>query len=120
MTKERYSWVEKVHVDVNASLWERMSFDGKPHEHSFSKTSPEIRFTSIVSFNFFLSLSFIISSFPYIISSFDIEKVATRKGVEIESGVKDLVVLKTTQSGFVGYHKDKYLLIINNKMNILI
>ena len=46
---ERYSWVEKVNTDVTQSLWERMNFNGKPHEHSFSKTCPELRFTSVIS-----------------------------------------------------------------------
>jgi len=78
---QTYSWVEKAHTHVTQSLWERMSFDGIPHEHSFSRVSPELRFTNVVS---------------------------SRSSARIESGLKDLLVLKTTRSGFVGYHKDKY------------
>src|SRR5205807_2572804 len=36
------------------------------------------------------------------------EVSATRQEVKIQSGIDDMVVLKTTGSGFVGYKKDRY------------
>jgi len=79
---QTYSWVDRVNVDIVNFLWDRMTFDGKPHEHSFSKSSPEVRFSSVIS--------------------------DRKGGIKIESGIKDLIVMKTTASGFVGYNKDKY------------
>ena len=58
-----------------------MKFDGEPHEHSFVKGSREKRTININ---------------------------ATRGEMIIESGVEDLIVLKTTHSGFSGFIRDKY------------
>jgi len=77
---QSYSWVHRVHVKITVNLWERMRFD-TPHEHSFTQASPEIRTTTII--------------------------VSRNAPLSIESGLKNLVILKTTGSGFVGYHKDK-------------
>jgi len=76
-----YEWVNKVCANIIQNQWERMKLGGKDHEHSFSRTGPELRFSNVVS---------------------------TRSSVSVESGIKDLLVLKTTASGFTGYHKDKY------------
>jgi len=78
---QSYSWVSRVHTKIVQNLWQRMEFDA-PHEHSFSKGSSEIRIITVIS--------------------------SRTKPVEIESGLKNLIILKTTGSGFVGYHKDKY------------
>jgi len=78
---QSYSWVSRVNAKVEQNLWQRMEFDA-PHEHSFSKGSSEIRTTTVVT--------------------------SRTKSVEIESGLKNLILLKTTGSGFVGYHKDKH------------
>ena len=73
--------VTRVSIDIAEHAWERMSFEGEPHLHSFTKGSNEKHFTKVV---------------------------ATREGTIIESGLEDLVVLKTTNSGFVGFIKDEY------------
>lgn len=78
---QSYSWVNRVHVKIAVNLWERMVLGGAPHEHSFSQTSPEIRTTVVIT--------------------------GRNTPVYIESGLKNLVLLKTTGSGFVGYNKDK-------------
>jgi len=79
---KEYSWVEKVGVDIVQNQWQRISVDGKDNQHSFTKISPEIRTAHVSS---------------------------PRKGtVFVESGIKDLLVMKTTASGFEGFHKDKY------------
>src|SRR4051812_3857699 len=73
--------VRQVRLEIFEHGWKRMKFDGSEHDHSFVQGSGEKRFTHIR---------------------------ATRENVEIESGVEDLVVMKTTRSGFVGFIKDKY------------
>jgi len=76
-----YSWVEKVHVEIIENQWQRLLVNGKEHSHSFSRTSPEVRTAKILS---------------------------TRQRIDVESGLRDLLVMKTTGSGFEGYHKDKF------------
>jgi urate oxidase len=73
--------VSSVRIDIAEHFWKRMKFGEEFHPHSFVKGSGEKRTAKIV---------------------------ATRDGVTIESGVDDLIVLKTTGSGFAGYIKDDY------------
>jgi urate oxidase len=72
--------VSRVTIEIAEHDWTRMS-NGEPHPHSFIKSSDEKRTTIIK---------------------------ATREGASVESGVVDLIVLKTTKSGFVGFIKDQY------------
>lgn len=71
----------KVTIEIFEHGWKRMKFDGKPHEHSFVKGSNEKRTAKIT---------------------------ATRGRVTVESGVEDLIVLRTAQSGFAGFIKDAF------------
>lgn len=73
--------VSLVSIDIFETHWKRMKFDGRGHSHSFVKGSDEKRSAKIT---------------------------ATRAGVVVESGVEDLIVLKTTGSGFAGYIKDPF------------
>ncbi|HEX9928959.1 MAG TPA: urate oxidase [Pyrinomonadaceae bacterium] len=73
--------VTRTIIEIAEHGWSRIFVGGEPHEHSFIKGGDEKR-TAIIS--------------------------ATRDGVTVESGVEDLIVLKTTRSGFVGYIKDQY------------
>ncbi len=74
--------VSCVTIDIfRAFGWKRMKFDGVEHDHSFVKGSGERHTVRIT---------------------------ADRDVVTIESGVEDLIVLKTTRSGFVGFIKDTY------------
>lgn len=75
------SQVSRVIIDISDHAWKRMKFDGDEHDHSFVKGSGERRTAKIT---------------------------ASRDLVTIESGVEDLIVLKTTKSGFVGFIKDAY------------
>ncbi len=70
-----------VTIEIFEHTWKRMKFDGEEHPHSFVKGSGEKRTAKIT---------------------------ATRDAVTVEAGVEDLIVLKTTQSGFVGFIKDAY------------
>lgn len=76
-----YSHVEKVHISIEEHLWNRIKIEGKEHPFSFEKPGMEKRITEIL---------------------------GSRKNILIESGIKDLVVLKTTGSGFENFHKCKY------------
>jgi len=74
--------VARVIIEIDEHGYTRMSVHDKPHQHSFIKGSGEKRTTKVS---------------------------ATRAdGTMIESGIEDLIVLKTTKSGFVGFIKDQY------------
>ena len=73
--------IERVIIEVDEHGWTRMNVSGEPHEHSFTKGTNEKRTAKIS---------------------------ATRENTTVESGIEDLIVLKTTKSGFVGFIKDQY------------
>ncbi len=73
--------VTRVVIEIAEHGWTRISGGGEPHQHSFTKSGDEKRTTKIS---------------------------ATSDGITMESGIKDLIVLKTTKSGFVGFVKDQY------------
>jgi urate oxidase len=73
--------ITRVIIEIAEHGWTRMVLGEKTHPHSFIKGSDEKRTTRVS---------------------------VTREGAAIESGVEDLIVLKTTKSGFVGYVKDQY------------
>jgi urate oxidase len=73
--------VTRVVIEIAEHGWTRINVGGEPHQHSFTKDGDEKRTTRVN---------------------------ATRGGAKIESGVEDLIVLKTTKSGFVGFIKDCY------------
>jgi len=78
---ENNQQVSRVVIEIFEHGWKRMKFDDEMHSHSFVKGSGEKRTAKIT---------------------------ATRANVTIESGVDDLIVLKTTESGFAGFVKDQY------------
>ena len=78
----KYSQVTRVYVDVSARPWTRyLRPDGTPHPHAFLGGTNATPFTRVE---------------------------LTRTGIEVTSGVRDLLVLKTTGSGFVGYPRCDY------------
>ncbi len=76
-----YSHVKKVNVEITEDIWERMPVNGKPHGHSFVKAM-------------------------YVRTA----KISAPRGAPavVESGVRDLQVLKTTGSGFENFHRCRY------------
>lgn len=78
---ERYEQVESASAEIAAKHWQRMETDGKPHPHSFKAGSEAKMWTRVV---------------------------CTRDSQVIESGVRDLVILKSTGSGWEGYPRDEY------------
>lgn len=73
--------VERAVINIKQHSWKRMKDDEGDYDHSFISGSGEKRIAKID---------------------------AKREGVTLESGVKDLIVMKTTRSGFVGFLKDDY------------
>jgi len=77
----KYSQVESASAEIFAKSWQRMKIDSKPHPHSFSAGSEAKIWTRVV---------------------------CTRDAETIQSGVRDLVILKSTGSGWEGYPRDEY------------
>ena len=76
-----YQQVSRAEIHLAEHCWVRISADGKPRAHSFAEKGASKPFARIV---------------------------LTRDGNEIESGVEDLLVLKTTASGFENFVRDKF------------
>jgi urate oxidase len=77
----RHPQISGIIVEIAENQWARIPVGGKLHQHSFTAAGGEKRLTTIT---------------------------ATRDDVVVESGVEDLVVLKTTMSGFFSFLKDEY------------
>ena len=73
--------VTRVVIEISEHGWTRSAVVGAPHEHSFTKDGDEKRTTKVD---------------------------AKREMVTVESGIENLIVLKTAKSGFVGFVKDSY------------
>ncbi|GAB3988651.1 urate oxidase [Spirosoma daeguense] len=73
--------VSLVKIDITELPWTRMTFDGKPHHHAYVGGGSGKHTTSVVQ---------------------------TATEVHVTSGIKELMILKTTDSGFEGYIKDQY------------
>jgi urate oxidase len=73
--------LSRVLIEVAEKQWERITVGGRAHEHSFVKSGDEKRITRVS---------------------------ATQDEVSLESGIEDLLILKTTGSGFSGFIKDRY------------
>lgn len=73
--------VSRAIIEIYEHIWTRMKFDTVEHDHSFVRGSGEKHTVKIV---------------------------ASRDLLTIDSGVEDLIVLKTTRSGFVGFVKDDF------------
>lgn len=73
--------VEKATVRITSFPWDRIEVDGKPHEHSFVRGAGERKATLIG----------------------DVD--GSRR---VEAGIDNLLVMKTTQSGFEGFLRDRF------------
>lgn len=81
-----YHWLDAVDVEVEQTVWERVSIEGEEHPHGFTKSTPEVA-SAIV-------------------------HLERGHGPVLTSSVSKLTVLKTTQSGFEGYvENDPYTLL---------
>ena len=78
---QRYPQVETVEIEITERPWKRMEIEGKPHSHSFEADGEARMFTRVI----------------------------CRRGARtIESGIRDLLILKSTGSGFENYPKDEF------------
>ena len=73
--------VRRARLKLAEHGWKRMEVGNAEHDHSFVRGSDEKRLALID---------------------------ATREATTVESGVEDLIVLKTTRSGFAGFPRDNY------------
>ncbi|HZE86296.1 MAG TPA: urate oxidase [Puia sp.] len=73
--------VSEVMASLTEYCWSRMSFEGAPHPHAFLNGGSE-KHTARITGN--------------------------RTGLTVEAGIKDLLILKTTDSGFENYIRDPY------------
>jgi urate oxidase len=76
-----YRQVEQAVIRLEERRWERINVRGRPHPHAFIERG---------------------AARPFV------EVTATRKATVVQSGIEDLLVLKTAESGFEGYVKDKF------------
>jgi urate oxidase len=76
---------EGARVEVEEYAWERISVDGQEHDHSFVRAGSGIRTTVV-----------------------NVEGRGDEQKRYVVSGIRDLVVLKSTGSEFHGFLKDKY------------
>jgi urate oxidase len=78
---KRYQHISRVEVTLTEHCWARLTVNGKPHAHSFSEKGSAKPFVKIV---------------------------ATRKGIQVESGIEELYVLKSTASAFENFWRDEF------------
>ena len=76
-----FDWVTGGRWEAESFAWHRILVDGAEHDHAFVRSGQEVR-TAVV--------------------------VADGADRHVIAGLKELTVLKTTQSGFAGYPKDRY------------
>lgn len=77
----RFPQVSKVTAEFLERDWHRLEVNGKPHAHSFRSGSDARMFARVIS---------------------------NRETQMVQSGIRDLIILKTTASGFEGYPRDEY------------
>ena len=76
--------VTSVQVELTEYCWQRLAFDNKEHPHAFVNGGSE-KHTAVVE--------------------------QSRSRLTVTSGIKDLLVLKTTDSGFENYIRDQYTIL---------
>lgn len=89
----QYPLVSKAKIVVEQKPWSRIQQGGLPHDHGFAVTGTEMR-TAYVTYD-----------------------KAGR--LEVTAGLKDLQVLKTTQSGYEGFLRDEFTALPDCKDRIL-
>jgi urate oxidase len=83
--------VNKVTIDISEDVWERIVAPDsrgvmKSHAHAFKRSGPATPFAKVSG----------------------TKRPSTSFSFSVKSGIRDLMVMKTTQSGFVDFHKCKY------------
>jgi urate oxidase len=78
----KYKHIHAAHISIVQHRWTRMTIDGKPHPHSFFRDSNEKRVVQA--------------------------DIYEGKGIEVRSGISDLLVLKSTGSEFHHFVRDDF------------
>jgi urate oxidase len=84
--------VTRARVRIVAHPWARLEVGGRPHEHAFQRGSGGDRVATVV---------------------------GDGGGVQIEAGIDDLLVLRTTGSGWEGFLRDRYTTLAETSERIL-
>jgi urate oxidase len=84
--------VSRVRISASEQPWQRLSVGERPHPHAFVQPGGE-RWTTVVT--------------------------RDARGSEIVSGLADLVVLKTTDSGFAGFPRDAFTTLAETQDRIM-
>ena len=87
-----YPQVEQADIGLSERGWERMTVGAKPHEHAFVQKNSARPFAQVA---------------------------CARGGNRVESGIEDLLILKTTGSGFEGYVQDQFTTLPPTKDRIM-
>jgi urate oxidase len=84
--------VSRARVNIVEHPWARLEVDGRPHEHAFQRGNGGDRVATVV---------------------------GDGDGIRVESGIDDLLVLKTTNSGWEGFLNDQYTALAETSDRIL-
>jgi urate oxidase len=87
-----YPQVREARLRLRERSWERLAPGGRPHSHSFREHGRAVPFTEVV---------------------------CTRRGSVVTSGIEELLILKSTGSGFEGYPKDEFTTLAETRDRIL-
>ena len=90
---DTYKHIHSAHISIVQHRWTRMTIDGKPHPHSFYRDGQEKRVVEA--------------------------DVIEGKGIEIRSGIAELLVLKSTGSAFHHFVVDDYTILKDTYDRIL-
>lgn len=74
---DKYDFLDKTWVQAEETIWHRVSVDGRPHNHGFVRSTQEVNVATVTA--------------------------VRGKPVEVVSELRNLIVLKTTQTGFAGF-----------------
>jgi urate oxidase len=89
--------VTAARVEVEEYRWERVSVGGQPHPHAFARAAADVRTTAVT-----VSRGRVAGQQAWIVS-----------------GLKDLVLLKSTGSEFAGFLRDRYTTLAETRDRIL-
>ena len=87
--------VTRARVDIAEHPWTRLEIGGRPHEHAFQRAGGGNRVATVAGDG------------------------GGVDGIQIEAGIDDLLVLKTTDSGWEGFLRDRYTTLAETSDRIL-
>lgn len=77
----RFPQVREVSVEILERDWQRLEIGNRPHQHSFKSGGDARMFARVIT---------------------------NRESNRVQSGIRDLIILKSTASGFTGYPRDEF------------